>query len=81
MKDKSQERVSEIIAMTARGERIVDLSDIVLSQVETSSLYLFYNAVKENILTLLESQKVIVDELADREKQHREKKRDRDWEM
>ena len=81
MKDKSQERVNEIIAKTARGERIVSLSDIDLSQVKTSSLHLFYNAVKENILTLLESQKVIVDELADREKQHREKKRDRDWQM
>lgn len=79
MKDKSQERVNEIIAMAARGERFVSLSDIDLCQVKTSSLHLFYKAVNANVLTLLVCQQILVDELADREKRRLDIEREKKW--
>lgn len=67
MTTTSQQRVNEVIALTARGQRVFDFSNIDLSEVKVSSLRLFYKAVNENVLTLLQCQKMIVDEITDRE--------------
>lgn len=73
MKNKDQERVLELIGNNARGKVFVDFLDIDLRNVKTSSLHLFYKVVDRNVLHLLDSQKVINEELSSRAKQAEEK--------
>lgn len=63
---KDQKRVREIIALDARGILFINLPNIDLSQVITSSLYLLYKAVNNNAIAISDAQKAIVEELSDR---------------
>lgn len=69
-KSKDQERVNKIIAQDARGILFINLPEINLSQVKTSSLYLLYKAVSNNTLVVLDAQSAITEELSHRPKQH-----------
>jgi len=73
MKNKDQDKVLEIIAQNARDELFIDIPDINLKHVKTSTLQLFYKAVNVNTLALLKVQQVIAEVLADRAKQAEQK--------
>jgi len=68
IKSESQQRVSEIIAKNARGILFIDLPEVDLRHVATSSLYLLYKVVNTNTHGLLESQRLIAEELSRRAK-------------
>lgn len=69
-RSKNQERVNKIVAQNARGMLFINLPEIDLSRVKTSSLYLFYKAVSDNTLAILDAQNAIAEELSQRTKHH-----------